>query len=217
MARQMHVLSDAERERHARFVYARDRNLFLVSHALVRDALSRYAPVHPAEWEFAFNAYGRPEIAQPAKWRDLRFNLSHSAGRAVVAVARGYEIGVDVEAVKEIEDMQKIAERFFSPVESAALRRDPELFFDFWTLKEAYIKARGMGLALALHGFSFSLAEPGRPLVAFHEGCADDPEAWDFLLYRRDGFRLALAARGAGGPPRVIEREIIPMGAPSIV
>jgi 4'-phosphopantetheinyl transferase len=210
------ALSDAEQQQQRRFVFERHRQEYLVSHALIRDVLSRYAPVSPRTWRFEVNAYGRPSIAEPAEWKGLRFNLSHTDGRAVVAVSSEIDIGVDVEATGAQSDLIEIADRFFSPVEVAQLRHTPNWFFDFWTLKEAYIKARGLGLAIALDTFSFILSESGRPQILFHEGCLDQPERWQFVLQRGDGYRMALAvATGAEHRLSIVERAVVPLGQES--
>ena len=210
LARQMAVLSAEERARQSRFYFERGRHEYLVAHALVRDALSRHAPVPPDAWRFETNEYGRPSIATPAEWANLKFNLSHTRGRIVVAVARDLEIGVDVECANRTGDLESIADRFFSPLEVEQLKAAPELFFDFWTLKESYIKARGMGLSIPLDSFSFCLTDPAHPRISFHAGCVDQPERWQFVLWRRGEYRAALAVAGAG-KLRVIEREIVPM------
>lgn len=212
LERQLATLSDEERERQRRFVFERDRKRFLVSHALVRHALSRYAPVAPGDWQFELNPYGRPSIREPAAWRSLQFNLSHTEGRAVVAVAWEMEIGVDVESTTRERDFGEIAERFFSPLEIAQLKSRPEAFFDFWTLKEAYIKARGMGLSIPLDSFSIVLENPEQPRILFHEGCPDSAARWRFALRQGDGYRVAVAAAaGETGRLEIIERETVPL------
>ena len=151
------LLSEDERERHGRFQFDRDRHLFLVAHALKRTVLSKYADRDPRSWRFVKNEYGRPE---PADHSGLRFNLSHTKGLAACLVTRTADAGVDVERLRDLSDLLALAERFFSPAEAASLQPlAPEArrqrFFELWTLKESYIKARGMGLALALDRFSF--------------------------------------------------------------
>jgi 4'-phosphopantetheinyl transferase len=207
--RQFAVLSKAEQEQQRRFVFERDRRQYLVSHALLRDVLSRYAPVPPGNWHFEVNAYGRPHISNPVEWQKLRFNLSHTEGRAVVAVAWDFDVGIDVESIRNQPDLTEIANRYFSPLEVAQLQRTPGRFFDFWTLKEAYIKARGLGLAIPLKSFSFILAEPDDPRIAFHEGCLDQPERWQFALLPREGYQVALAA-AMDARPQIVERELAP-------
>src|SRR4029078_6585429 len=117
------------------------------------------------------------------------------------------DVGVDVEDRTRKGETVQIADRFFSPVEVAALRalpeeRQRERFFDYWTLKEAYIKARGMGLAIPLDQFSF-LLEPDMPIrIAFDPRLADDPLAWQFEQFALGGSHQTSAAvrRGAGAP-----------------
>jgi 4'-phosphopantetheinyl transferase len=211
LERQLAALSADERRQHSRFVFERHRRQYLVSHALVRDALSRYAPVGPADWSFEANQFGRPSIAQPAEWRGLRFNLSHTEGRSVIAVAWETDIGVDVEATAAARDLSEIADRFFSPIEIAQLKQRPDRFFDFWTLKEAYIKARGMGLAIPLNTFSFLLPECADPQIVLHQGCEDSAERWQFVLQRGSQYRMALAAAFGSGPRfTIVEREMVP-------
>ena len=206
------LLSKEESARHRRFLRERDRDLFLVAHALVRTTLSRYCPVSPGAWEFEMGERGRPEIAGPVD-AGLRFNLSHTPGRAVCAVARDRDVGVDVERLSRVTQPLLIADRFFAPAEIAALRASHESqrrqrFFELWTLKESYIKARGLGLAIPLDQFlvrragpradrdlvlagagrrSTGLAVPNRrawPRVCSGRGCpADRP---DFLSLEHD-------------------------------
>ena len=211
LERQLGVLSESERARQSRFVFERGRREFLVSHALVRDALSRCAPVAPSAWLFAENEYGRPHIVEPAEFGDLRFSLSHTAGRAVVAVTRGLEIGADVENVRRGYPVD-IAERFFAPSEVAQLAVHVDAFFDFWTLKEAYMKARGLGFAIPLSSFAFDLSDPARPAITFHNGCEDEPSRWRFLLDRSSpDYRFALAVSSGDQPISVVQCEIVPV------
>ena len=114
----------------------------------------------PRTGDSSRNVHGRPEILdRPAGVPDLRFNLSHTDGLIACAVTIGREVGVDVEHVGR-RLTHDIAGRFFAPREVADLKslpvaEQPRVFFDYWTLKEAYIKARGFGLALPLGDFAF--------------------------------------------------------------
>ncbi|HZI05376.1 MAG TPA: 4'-phosphopantetheinyl transferase superfamily protein, partial [Archangium sp.] len=164
------------------------RQQFLVSHALVRVTLSRYVPTSPQSWCFSTNTYGRPEIAGEVPSR-LRFNLSHTDGMAVCAVVLDTDVGADVEHSGRPGQTVELADSFFSRSEVQALRalpveRQRERFFDYWTLKESYIKARGAGLSLPLDQFAFHL-EPGQPpRISFDARLADDPETWQFVQVR---------------------------------
>lgn len=185
LARYRSALTDDERRKTDRFRFARDRQLCLLARVLARTTLSRYDDVAAADWCFETNAYGRPAIASPTS--SLRFNLSHTDGMVVCLVARDLDVGVDVEPRSRSGEWLDLASRFFSPEEAAALRqveaRDrPRRFLEYWTLKEAYIKARGMGLAIPLAQFSFDLP-PRRTdhvRIRFAPDLDDVPERWQF-------------------------------------
>ena len=210
------LLTPDEHERMARFVFDRDRRAFLLTRALVRTTLSRYAPVKPADWRFVANVHGRPEILdRPSGVPDLRFNISHTDGLIACAVAIGREVGVDVEHVGR-HLLHDVAGRHFAPAEVTDLRRLPQeeqhrVFFDYWTLKEAYIKARGFGLALPLGDFAFKLNPPHSPQIAFEPSLDDDPATWQFLQgWPTPQHRLGLAVRRDGHDLPVRMREITP-------
>jgi 4'-phosphopantetheinyl transferase len=211
------LLDASERERHQRFRFEKHRHQFLVSHALVRVTLSRYAPVPPEAWRFVTNAYGRPELVGEGLPR-LRFNLSHTDGMAVCAVALDMEVGADVENSNRPGQTVELAESFFAPAEVAALQalppeRQRERFFELWTLKESYIKARGAGLSLPLEQFAFHL-EPGQPpRVSFDARLGDEPAAWQFVRLKLSAEHpVAVAARRAWGLPlRVRCQRTVPL------
>jgi 4'-phosphopantetheinyl transferase len=197
------LMNPEEAGRQARFVFERHRHQFLVARALVRTTLSRYAAVAPADWRFTANQWGRPDIDPGHGCGDLVFNLSHTDGLVAVAVARGAELGVDVEDTRRNSHTDSIAEHFFAPSEVAALRalppeRQHRRFFELWTLKEAYIKARGMGLAISLHSFAYAL-ERGIS-IRVDPAIGDVADGWQFFADDpNDRHRLALAARFASG------------------
>ena len=194
------LLDADEHARAKRFRFERHRNRFLVSHALVRSALSRYADVPADSWRFREFGRGRPEVAAPAPGATLRFNLSHTDRLAACGVAQRDDVGVDVESGSRVTRHLAIAERFFSKREAAELRSLPEgarvgRFLDYWTLKEAYIKARGLGLALPLDGFTF-LLDAEHPRIEFERDLDDRADAWQFRLASpTDEHRLAVALR----------------------
>ena len=182
------VLDADERDRWGKLVFAADRHNFLISHALVRFALSWHAGVQPAAWRFHKNHYGRPEIADHSVAQDLRFSLSRTAGRIAVAVACGREVGVDVENVTRELPMDA-AELVLSPAELDRVRDLPdanrcERLFALWTLKEAYAKGRGLGLSLPLKEYSFDFDGPPNEATLVSEAGAD-PGSWLFELHRR--------------------------------
>jgi 4'-phosphopantetheinyl transferase len=210
------LLSKDEEQRMARLVFERDRRRFLLTRALVRTMLSRYSSVAPAAWSFTANVHGRPEILdRPRGVPDLRFNLSHTDGLIACAVTIGREVGVDVEHIGR-RLTHDVARRFFAPREVDDLRALPpdeqsRVFFDYWTLKEAYIKARGFGLALPLADFAFRLSPPSAPQIAFEPALDDDPATWQFFQdWPTPHHRLALAVRREGADLPVRVRSLVP-------
>lgn len=218
LARWTALLSEDERRQHTRFYFADDRLRYLWTRAMVRTVLSRYAAVDPMDWAFAANAYGRPAIANlHPDTLTLRFNVSHTRGLIALAVSREREVGVDVENVVERRGATGIADRFFSPLEAAELARQPEArrpdrFFEYWTFKEAYIKARGMGLSLPLDKFSFHFPREDTVRIAIDPELADDERRWSFWQFRpAPQHLLALCADRAGAQaPEVTLRKVVP-------
>lgn len=212
------LLDGAERDRHLRFHFEKHRRQYLVSHALVRLCLSRYAAVPPEAWSFRANAYGCPELAGQGSPK-LRFNLSHTDGMTLFAVTREEDVGVDVEDTLRPGETVAIADRFFAPAEVATLRalpmeRQRERFFEYWTLKEAYIKARGMGLSLPLEQFAFELQPEQPPRISFDPRLHDDPATWRFLQLRLSARHQAALAvrRPAGQGLQVRIQRTVPLG-----
>lgn len=161
------LLSPAELERAGRFRFARDRVAFTLSRGSLRALLGCYLELDPARIDFVYGAYGKPALSCGDEENDLHFNVAHSADVAVFALARGRRIGVDVELVRDLDDRDALAARFFAPDEAAALQalsgaHRTRAFFDCWTRKEAFVKALGSGLAYPLDRFTVSLA-PGEP------------------------------------------------------
>ena len=161
-------LSDDELTRANRFHFIRDRNHFVVARGLLRNLLAAYLGVNCAELRFSYGAQGKPFLLLDDQ-AQINFNVSHSDGRAAFAFTRGRDLGVDLEYVKDDFDDELIANRFFSRAEVLALRTVPvalrkQAFFNCWTRKEAYIKARGEGLSMPLDQFDVSL-RPDEPVA----------------------------------------------------
>jgi 4'-phosphopantetheinyl transferase len=200
------LLSDEEKARGERYLMPKSRLEHLVARALVRTTLSRYCDVAPRDWTFRENEHGRPDVDGPAGAPPLRFNLSHTHGLVACAVVLERELGIDVEDASHARPTLDIADRFFAPSEVAALHAVPEAlqrerFFAYWTLKESYIKARGMGLAIPLHHFAFELDRGANVSIAFAPELDDDPSTWQFERARpTERHSAALAVRRGKGP-----------------
>ena len=195
------LLSCDERNRMNRFYHVEDRVRFAVTRSLLRVMLSRAVAIEPRDWRFRLTAHGRPELDMPgADVLPLRFNVSHTRGLLACAVTLYRDVGVDVEYINR-HVMHDLADRFFAPPEVADLRSmptevQPDRFFDYWTLKEAYIKARGLGLSIPLHHFSFVIRRGSRPTIRFEPELTDDPAGWHFVQHDPSPtHRLALAVR----------------------
>jgi 4'-phosphopantetheinyl transferase len=210
------LLPEDELAEAARLKSQTHRQRALLARVLARTALSRYTPREPRTWQFVRNQYGKPFVADPAE--PLAFNLSHTDGMVVCAVTAGRRVGVDVEAANRPVEHLPLARRFFAAEEAAALERMPpdrraDGFFQFWTLKEAYMKARGLGLTLPLDGFAFALSADGVPQVRFRDDCHDDPACWQFALIRLGArHQVALAVERSPDEPLGIRvRECVPL------
>jgi 4'-phosphopantetheinyl transferase len=191
------LLTGDELSQMSRLYFARHRHQFLISRALIRTALSSYYPVEPAAWRFCKNGYGKPLISFPDITAPISFNLSHCDGLILFGITRGHDIGVDVEDTQRSTNAAfDCLSRYFSPVEIADLAQlSPEhkkaRFFDYWTLKESYIKARGMGLAIPLDKFSFQFRGNTLQGLDVHPDLQDDAADWQF-------WRIPLSGRYLG-------------------
>ena len=219
------ILSNDEISRGERFCFDRDRHRHLVTWALARTMLSSYADISPKAWEFGNNQYGRPHISGPVSAPNLRFNLSHTRNLIACIVAPEFDVGIDVEDCRRNISGPAIARRYFSAREVAAFERltkneQAAAFFEYWTLKEAYVKAVGRGISLGLARFSFELDDRGlrvddperRPARISFDGLNDDPAAWQFAQYKPTPHHaMAIAIRcGVGKDLKIRLKEVGP-------
>jgi 4'-phosphopantetheinyl transferase len=202
------ILTEDERKRADRFHFHHDAMRWTVARATLRSILGETLGVEPGQVRFVYGERGKPELAEPFARSGVRFNLSHSAGLALCALTEQRRIGVDIERVRPLADLERLADLTFSPRERAAIRRlapefRHEAFFNCWTRKEAYIKAIGEGLAHPLDRFSVSLV-PGAP--ARLECVDDDPaeaKAWMLeALAPSPGYTAAVIVEGH--PERIV-------------
>lgn len=213
-------LIEEELIKEQRFYFAKDRRRYLITRTLVREVLSRYCPVRPEAWRFSSNAYGRPEIcadlAEEESTRNISFNISHTDGLVMMGVARGCELGVDTENVNARQVSLDIADRFFSMEETSALWNLPmhqqhQRFFEYWTLKESYIKALGKGLSVGLDQFGFILSGEKNITPFFRESLHDHPSHWRFLLFKPSFDHLAaICIEQLGERHRITMNRIVP-------
>ncbi len=196
------TLTADECKRAERFYFQKHREHFIAGRGVLRNILSRYLGREPDQLRFCYNSYGKPTLTEEIGAEGLCFNLSHSHGIALYAVTRHREIGIDIERFRPNVAVERLAERFFSPREAAALCALPEHlrkegFFNCWTRKEAYIKAEGKGLSIPLNAFDVSLT-PGEPAELLRaESHPQETSRWSLqVLNPEPGYAAALAVKG---------------------
>ncbi len=182
------IVSSAEQERIRRFRFPRDGMAFLAAHGLARAALSQLEPsVPPNRWEFLVREKGRPEVGAPLIGSALRFNISHTRGLVACVVTKNIDCGVDVETLDRVVDIGLLADSVLAPTErsrllSAPASRRNELFLSYWTLKEAYAKARGLGLHMPFNKCAFEFSSEGL-LAHFDASLNDEETEWQFAQW----------------------------------
>ncbi len=210
------LLTSEETKKQQRYKFTKDRHDALITRAFIRDLLSYYADIAPQDWQFEKGEKDKPEIVNCPL--PLRFNISHTKNLIICAVTLEDDIGCDVENTGRSNDVLAIAERYFSPQESHELFALPlaqqrNRFFDYWTLKESYIKAWGLGLAIPLKDFSFNITDTEEKhkdrftikqniSLSFAQHRVDEPQIWrSWLIYptatidEKQEHRIALSLR----------------------
>ena len=220
----MAVLTDEEQTRFHRYRHPLGAHQFLVGRLLIRRWLAAATGVSAESWRFSEGERGRPEIAGAAT--DWSFNLAHSGGLVACALARGRQIqGTDAGIGVDLEDLQRrpltgdLVRRFCAPAETADIERQPAAlqfrrFLTYWTLKEAYLKARGLGIAVHLADVAFLLDGP-HPEITFRESLAGTSRAWAFELFQpTPRYLISVAAPQPPGTARPqIHLHAVPLSA----
>jgi len=196
------LLSQDELARWEAFKADRHRREYLATHALARTAISHHLGVAANGLRFQANSFGKPALDPECR---LRFNLSNSSGLVVCLLWEGGDVGVDVEPRERASSIREVAKRMLSPLELAALSALPadqqlERCLQLWTLKESYVKARGMGLKLSFPSFSFLHDEAGRIRLIPEPGLNDDPAHWRSCLLEHAEHCIALMVDAPAAP-----------------
>lgn len=195
-------LSIDEKKRANRFCFEKDQKNYIITHGALRALISSYLEIHPKKLKFTHGKYGKPEVADNLSGKKLYFNMSHSNGIALCVFARDRQVGIDIEYIRDIPEMEQIVERFFSKSEKYVFRslpenRKKEAFFNCWTRKEASLKAIGDGLSYPLDMFDVSV-DPGEPTELLRiRGDAREAGRWSIQdLKPGRGFAAAFAVTG---------------------
>ena len=208
------LLDREERERHNRLRFASDRANYFAAHVLLRLTLSQYVDLPPSAWRFRREVNGRPEIAND-NVPPLRFNLTHTEGLSACVVTLTDDCGIDAERLYSRHELTAVARRMFSPAEVRQMEhlegdRRLEYFYDRWTLREAYVKARGTGIFSPTRSIEFDIDADGRIKAQFRAELRDDGQHWQFKLLRlgsRHVISVALASRKT-----IVARQFGPQG-----
>jgi 4'-phosphopantetheinyl transferase len=197
------LLPEDEARRAARQPFEARRRALVISGVALRSILGAYLGVDPPTIRFTIDEGGKPRIDRGWNASSLMFNLSHSRGRALVAVSLEREVGVDVERLRRDLPIERLAARFFSPREIAALRSTPDAvrpaaFFSCWTRKEAFVKATGAGIfRQPLQSFAVSVEPGAGPVPLVIPGHADEAGRWRLeSLDAGPGYAAAVAVEG---------------------
>lgn len=198
------TLSADERTRAQRFYFEKDRRHFIIRRGILRTILGRYLNIEPHQVQFCYGYNGKPALADAFGKGRIHFNLSDSEGLALYGFSRDHEIGVDIEHIHDVPEMDQIAEQFFSVRENDVFRTLPkskkkEAFFNCWTRKEAFIKAIGDGLSRPLDKFDVSLVPGERARLQRMDGDSKGASRWSIQeLKLALGFTGAFAVEGRG-------------------
>lgn len=214
------MLNEQERAQQKRFVFNRHKHQYLMTRVMIRVVMSLYVnAVAPSEWRFKKNKYNKPYIDNYLSPIELRFNISHTDHMIVIAVTRHSEVGVDVEYLYRKNRTVDIAKAYFSATEFTQLQLLDEnerhrRFYDLWTLKEAYIKACGMGLSIPLDQFSYHFPAPEKIQIAFDPVRDDHPSHWKFWQIKPSTSHivsLAIQKHQLGSSYWLHMRKIVPL------
>jgi len=206
-------LSPYESDRYTRYRLDSDRLMFLVGRAMARVLVARGLGIAPMDWEWREGSHGRPEIGAPRT--DLQFNLAHSAGLVVCALASGRNVGVDVEDFQRRPVDRGLVQRYCSPAEVRDIEASGDEWHDrflhYWTLKEAYLKARGLGISVPLSAVSFTLDLTGAR-VEFLDSLSGTDDRWHFQLCRpTERHLMAIAASTSDEGRPTVSVEPLPL------
>ena len=196
-------LDETERRRADRFRAEASRNVFITAHAALRRALAERTGLDPRELRFTTGAHGKPFLDPASEWR---FNLSHSGSTIAIALTRNLDLGVDVEELGRKTPYRRLARRFFTESEAAAVKHAgddmrPRVFFHCWTAKEAVLKATGSGLTVPVRDVEVDPDPDAPPRILSLAGDRDAADRWTLLRHERTGRSIVTVAfRGRPRP-----------------
>ncbi len=215
------LLSGAERKQQNNFHYKKDQRSYLVAHALVRKVLSMYVDKPPQDWLFSSGTHGKPRISESPEAADLRFNLTHTSDLCACVITRGLRCGIDAEHTVRQNKLLPIAKRMFAEAELTSLQHLSEAefrqnFFYYWTLREAYVKARGTGLGGSSKAFHFTIGEADAENrrnadIVYTSAKRAVAAEWQFEIYQPEAMQvMAVALKSEGERREMVWRFMEP-------
>lgn len=210
------LLSPEELQRQQRFHFAKHRHRYLLTRALARTVLSRYTAIPAEQLLFQLNAYNKPFIAH----HPISFNITHTDELIILGVTRDNALGIDTEN-KNREITTELAEYSFASEEAADFLAQPleqrqQRFFEYWTLKESYIKARGMGLSIPLQEFSFHFPDQKKITLTTQNDTAERWQFWQFELAKN--YLVAVCVEKKNKPSPLLKlTEVVPLVSEKIL
>jgi 4'-phosphopantetheinyl transferase len=182
------VLSDEEMERYHRLHFEKDKHNYLVAHAMLRRVLSKYVSLHASQWQFSSNDHGKPELEKQAVLPGISFNISHTDGLCACIIALDKPCGIDIENIHRQNNLKAVAQRMFAEEELKAMRKSEnaqQQFYHYWTLREAYVKALGTGLAGSSKEFYFEISANNKAAKIHYKNKQQaENRLWLFNLYQ---------------------------------
>ena len=177
------TLSSDEQQRADRFRFPVDRQRFIASRGILRTLLGRYLKIEPADLRFSYGDHGKPSVDTLHHPSTLQFNLSHSQAWLLCAMTQQHSVGIDLECLRSLTDLEGLTRRFFAPAEHQAIHTLPmeqrsRAFFQYWTCKEALLKASGKGL-IDLSSVEIAITNETIELIRW----ADDPVHSTWQIY----------------------------------
>ena len=199
------LLSSDEKARSERFYFERDRDRYIFGRGILRTLLGGYLQREPSKITFVYGPHGKPAIESVHSNKSLQFNLAHSNDWAVYAFGWDQPLGIDLEHIRPMPDVDDLAERFFSATESALIHsltddQKWETFFTIWTCKEAFLKASGSGLTVPLDQFEVSPKANGGMKIDSVWGNSEPAARWRLEIFRpMIGYQAAIAVEDHSG------------------
>lgn len=202
------TLSTDEQQRVSKFKFVKDRTTFAIARASLRTLSGKYLNMDPKEIKFHYGKFGKPQFHHTTS---LKFNVSHSGNNVIIGFVQDYDVGVDVEEIKDNPDLLDIAKQFFSKSEVAALEEIPttdryNAFYRCWTRKEAFIKAKGNGLSYPLDSFSVSLDHNSEAKLESLDSDPKEKSTWNMFSFKpHENYIAAMAVQGNVNAFKVME------------